>query len=291
MDEAPEIYDPAIVAGLREQDLLQILHPEELVDREASAELAEALGQVLESGLLADLANADPGGASISYSRLGFAAEELAWPILEELRKRGLAGDDLEGHAVQIDYRVRAMILILLAQILRGRGAARGLDLAPATDRPQVQRHLTELLDLPSMPSSGEVVSFDATAVGVDLSAVGIDEILEFRAAHGEEYRAYARGLRSTVAELTLAPDQEARADLLVERRAELAETAERLAQIASARWKAPANLMLGLGGAGWSAHAGDLIGAFLGTAPLVLGGAPDPPAGAFSYICRAAHL
>jgi hypothetical protein len=257
MEEAPEIYDPAIVAGLREHDLLEILHPEELVDRNASAGLAEALGQILESGLFDDLPDADPSGASISYSRLGFGAEDLARPILEELRKRSLAGADLEGLAVQIDYRVRALALTVLAQILRDRGAARGFDLAPATDRPQVQDYFTDLLDLPSMPSSGQVVSLDTAAVGVDLSAVGIDEILEFRAAHGEEYRAYARGLRGTVAELTVAPDEEARVALLAERRAELAEKcraprADRLGALEDARQPGARARRRGLVGPCW---------------------------------------
>jgi hypothetical protein len=41
MGDAPEYVDPSIVAGLREHDLLRVLHPEELVDREAATELAE----------------------------------------------------------------------------------------------------------------------------------------------------------------------------------------------------------------------------------------------------------
>lgn len=293
MEDAPEHVDPSIVAGLREHGLLRILHPEELVDYEAAVDLAEGLGLMLESGLLDDLENADPAGASISYSRLGFSAEELAGPILEELRKRGLVGGDLEGRAVQIDYRVREFVLALLAQILRTRGASHGLDLAPATDRPKAHKHLSALLDLPSMPSAGHVVSLDAAAVAVDLRAVGIDEILEFRAGHGEEYRAYARGLRGAVAELALVSDEEARDALLAERAAELGEAAARLADISSRRWKKPVNLMLGIGGAAWTIHSGDPLGAVIGAAPLMLDDSrsPDPPAGAFSYICRAANL
>jgi len=96
-------------------------------------------------------------------------------PIIEELRRRGLAGESTDGVSVPLSYTLRSLVLTLLSQILRARGAERGLDLAPATDRPQLQRSLTDLLYLPSLPSSGHVFSLDAEDVGVDLSAVGLD--------------------------------------------------------------------------------------------------------------------
>jgi len=294
MRDAPELHDPAMVAGLREHGLLELLEPEELIDRPAAAKLAESFGQLLESGLLKDLKDGDPMTGSISYSRLGYGvAEELIQPILVELRARGFAGEDVDGVAVRIDHRVRAAILTLLAQILRARGAERGLDLVPATDHRRFQQNLTELLDQPSLSSAGHVLSLDTTVVGVDLSSVGIDEILDFRAEHGEEYRAYAKDLRGTVAELALAPDDAARCDLFAERQTELNESASRLARISSRRWEGPVNLMLGVGGAAWTVHSGDPLGLLIGAGGVALGAQrpTEPQASALSYICRAAQL
>jgi hypothetical protein len=292
MRDRPEEADPALVAGLRDQDLLTILEPEDLVDATAARTLAKSLGEVLEAGLLDDLEESPMG--SISHSRLGATAEpELMASILDELQARGLAGESKDGVSVPIHREVRILILTLLSQILRARGAERGLDLAPATDRRPMQQAFTELLDAPSLPSTGHVFSFDAQAVGVDLSAVGLDEILDFRADHGEEFKAYARGLRGAVAEISTAEEPEQRRAVLSDREHELTETARALASISVAHWKEPAGFMLGLGGAAWSALASDPLGAALSVLGLGVAGLPDrsPHPDAFSYICRAAHL
>lgn len=294
MRERPEEVDPALIAGLREYDLLTILEPEQMVDATAAKALGAQLAALLEAGLLDDIA--EPGGfdASISYSRLGFSgAPEVIEPILEELRCRGLAGESVDGLSVPLGAALRSVVLTLLSQILRARGAERDLDLAPATDRPELQRALTELLDLPSLPSAGQVFSFDAEAVGVDLSSVGLDEILEFRAAHGDGYRAYARGLRGTVAELAQAEGVEERAALFEERSSELRETAAHLAARSTKHWQLPAGIALGIGGAAWAVAANDPLGTMISVAGLGVAGAPSPssPADAFSYICRARLL
>lgn len=294
MKERPAEFDPALVAGLEQHDLLVQLEPEDLIDAEATAALAAQIGRLLDSGLLTDLADAGPLGGSISLSRLGFhAAPELIEPILEDLRTRGLASESVDGVSIPIDYNLRNLILTLLSQIIRAKGSERGFDLAPATDQPQLQEALTELLDLPSLPSAGNVFSFDAQIVGVDLSAVGFDEILEFRAAHGPAYRSYALGLRGAVAELSLADGDEERRELFEERGAELRETAESLASISAAYWRQPVSLMLGIGGAAWSAMAVDPLGAIVGGAGLAVDAlaAPQPRPDAFSYICHAGQI
>lgn len=294
MRNRPEEVDPALITGLHEHGLLTILEPEQMIDAPATAGLGTQLAGLLEEGLLDDLAS--PGGfdASISYSRLGFnGAQEVMAPILEELRRRGLAGTSEDGRSVPLGDSLRSLILTLLSQILRSRGAERGLDLAPATDLPQLQRALTELLNLPSLPSSGQVFSFDAEAVGVDLSAVDLEEILEFRADHGDQYRAYARGLRGTVAELAEAKSAEAREALLADRETELRETALDLAVRSKSRWQIPTGIALGIGGAAWAVANADLFGAMISVAGFGAAAAPTAsmPADAFSYICEARYL
>src|SRR6202040_258096 len=70
--------------------------------------------------------------------------------------------------------------LVLLAQILRPKGPALGIELSPATDRPKLVDALSEVLDT-SPVSSGRVVAFDVETVAPDLSAVPLDEVLDFR--------------------------------------------------------------------------------------------------------------
>lgn len=294
MKEQPAQIDPALVAGLEQHDLLVQLEPEELIDAEAAATLAGQLRLLLDSGLLMDLVEAEPPGSSISLSRLGFhAAPELLESILEDFRARDLASESVDGVSVPMNHNLRNLILTLLSQIVRAKGSERGLDLAPATDRPQLQQALTELLDLPSLPSAGNVFSFDAQVVGVDLSAVGIDEILEFRAAHGPAYRSYALGLRGAVAELSLVESDEEQRELFEERGSELRETGESLASISASYWRQPVSLMFGIGGAAWSAIAADPLGVLVGGAGLAVAApaAPQPRPDAFSYICRAGQL
>ena len=71
-----------------------------------------------------------------------------------------------------------------------------GIELSPATDRPEVVEALTELLSLPTTPSTGHVVASDLETVGVDLGPVPIDEVLSFRKEYYKEHRLYARAVR-----------------------------------------------------------------------------------------------
>jgi hypothetical protein len=72
-------------------------------------------------------------------------------------------------------------MLTLLAQILRTNGTKLHAELSPATDQPRIVRALEELLDLPALPSAGNVVAFDLQCLSVDLSTVPLDEVLAFR--------------------------------------------------------------------------------------------------------------
>jgi len=78
---------------------------------------------------------------------------------------------------------VRALILVLLAQILRPRGERMGITLSPTTDQQQLVTVLSEILRQPeaSSPTVGDIVSFDMDKIGVDLGPVPMDEVLDFR--------------------------------------------------------------------------------------------------------------
>jgi hypothetical protein len=76
---------------------------------------------------------------------------------------------------------------------------------------------------------------------------VPLDDVLEFRAAHGREHRAYMRSLRRFVAELAHL-DEPARDQALMDRREELADAADALRRLARTYWRKPlAGFGLGL--------------------------------------------
>jgi len=182
----PEALDPVLAAPLREQGLLHYLIADQVVDKAATEQLATALTNFITSGAFDSLARDGTAFHAISMSRMGYFGDQgLAQMLFEELEARGLARKSQDGVSIPLHPAIRYLILVLLAQILRPRGASMGLDLSPATDQPRIVKALTELLELPTAPSAGHVVAFDLETVSVDLSAVPLDEVLAVPSAPG----------------------------------------------------------------------------------------------------------
>jgi hypothetical protein len=286
----PYNLDPAIVAGLESENLLHIIEPESAVDKKATKELAKALSDVLSSGALDELSKEDTPFHEISYSRLGgYGDETLAREIFNDLKKRGLARDTEDGVSIPMHPQVRSLVLVLLAQILKPYGTAHGMDLSPATDRPQLVDALTQLLSLPTQASSGHVVSLDMQVVGVDMGPVPIDEVLSFRTSHLDEHRAYTRCVRKFVRELSPLSEVDREA-AIGDRIQEVEDLASGLRALNREAWRKPTSFALALGGAAWTVRTGDPIGAILGFGGGVLGLTGDKPteAGAYSYVFSA---
>ena len=207
----PEREDPAIAIPLREQGLLHILEPEQIVDKAATEKLSAAMTEVINSGVLDKL---DKNGEfhEISYSRMGgYGEEQLAKQLLETLKAKGLARDSEDGKSIPMQPMVRSLILVLLSQILRPHGEKLGAELSPATDRPQLVQALQELLSLPDAPSAAHVVAMDLETISVDLRLVPMDEVLGFRKEHFADHRKYIRGVHRLTRDLAPLPVQRAR--------------------------------------------------------------------------------
>lgn len=290
MRDRPFEVDPAMATGLQEQGLLTILEPESFIDKKATEALATSMTDILVSGALDGLAKEETGFRELSYSRLGYVADGgLAKMLYEQLKARGLAKPIEDGLSIPMHPMVRSLVLVLLAQILRPRGRELGLDLQPATDRPEIQKALTELLGLPPMASAGHVVSLDLTAVGVDLGPVPLDDVLTFRQEHGREYRKYARDLRRFVREIgSLAIEEQEEA--LRDREDEIKDAARQLGELTWKTWKRPLAFSLGVAGAAWEAGAGDIVAGLLALgAGLAVADFPKSvDAGAYSYLFAA---
>ena len=145
--------DIPVVSALQEHDLFRVVRPETSIGAQETRMLAEALVEVISSGRLDHLiknaqAPSDRSDfGSLSMSRLGFYGDsELAKFVLDELKERGLAEDSADGKSIPMHRTVRTLILVLLAQILRGKGNDMGVTLSPMTDRPKVVNALNEIL-------------------------------------------------------------------------------------------------------------------------------------------------
>ncbi len=286
-----ERVDPVLAGPLREQGLLHTLIADQVVDREATERLVAGIERLVALGSFDSLKQTGSAFHEISMSRMGyFGDEKLADALFQTLRTRGLAKDSADGVSISLHPTVRYTILVLLAQILRPRGIDRGLDLSPATDRFELVRGLTELLNLPSVPSAGHVIAFDLQNLTVDLAAVPLDEVLAFRAEHKRAHRNYVISARKFARELSLMPEEGERRRAFSERQAELDDLASDLKRTGREAWKRPASFALGIAGASWTYATGDPLGALFAAAGtlLGLGTAERPEAGAYSYLFAA---
>jgi hypothetical protein len=293
MHDRPYRFDPAIATGRQEHNLLTILEPESFIDQQSAELLVSQLTDLIASGSLDAIANDKVPFGELSYSRLGGMADPgLANMIIEELEKRHLARPTEDGVSIPVHPRVHSLVLVLLAQILRAPGKARGLNLHPATDRPHDHEAIKEILQLPALPSTGHVVSLDLQTVGVDLGPVPLDEVLDFRRENGIKYRRYAQNLRELVQRISSAPAEDQQEALRL-RQQQIRDASEELAQAAEQAWRRPLTLFLGIAGAFWSIMAGDPIGGFLSAGTAIAEASQSGPAeaGAYSYLFTANAL
>lgn len=284
--------DPVLAGPMLERGLLRILEPETFVDQQVTELLISAVTDLVTGGAFDDLERPQYGYQELSRSRMGWEADvELSEMITEELISRDLARPTEDGVSVPLHPVVRTTFLVLLSQLARDAGRRAGLELHPATASYDAINSLIKVMSLRPSPSAGHIVTFDQEAVGLDLAAVPLDDILEFRHHHGSAYRAYARNVRQQVAELgLLEPDErEAR---LIDRREELADQADDLRRTARRWWRSPlGTFALGAAGASWLA-AGPLhdpIGGALALAGVALAAiSGQRTATAYSYILEA---
>ncbi len=293
MEEHSRLDDLAIITGLKEHGLFHVIEPEAAVDKDATRELVLMLKNIINSGALDKLNRETSAFGSISRSRLGFYGDpELAQTIFEELRSHGLAKDTEDGgYSIPIHSAVRSLILVLLAHILRPQGQKQGLDLSPATDRPNLVDALEELVSISSTPTTttiGDIIAFDMNTVGVDLELIPIDEVLAFRKEHYSEHRNYTLCARKFVRELSCMEYRE-RDQVFEARQEELESIASDLRKLARKAWQKRASFALSLAGAALSAEnplAGLLTaaGVFLG----FTGNSGEGDAGVYSYLFTA---
>jgi hypothetical protein len=80
MKERPEKLDTAILVGLKEQGLVEIIEPERAVDKSVTEKLAMAMTDIITSGVLDELGKEETAFHELSMSRQPFSC---ARPIRE----------------------------------------------------------------------------------------------------------------------------------------------------------------------------------------------------------------
>jgi len=283
--------DPVLAGPLQEQGLLRVLEPEVFVDQQMTEELSEVMVEFITEGAFDDL-EATGYYAELSRSRMGWDADiGLASILIEELEARQLARPSEDGVSVPLHPVVRTTVLVLLSQLARAAGQRQGLNLHPTTGQKAPVAALVRMLARAPLPSAGHVVALDLETVSVNLAAVPLDEVLEFRAEHGRSYREYARDLRRLLIELGPLSEQD-RERLLLDRQEQLADQAADLRRAARRAWRQPfAGFSLGAAGAVWEAVGHhDLVTALLALGGGVVGALAlsGQAAGAYSYVFEA---
>ena len=298
MDDHGTLDDHAIISGLREHGLFHIMRPEDEIGVHETRALKDAVTGVLSSGKLDQLIGEDRNSwrrssfGSLSMSRLGYYGDEsLADSIVQDLKDRGLATDSEDGASIPMHGAVRALILVLLSQILRSRGTEMGMTLSPMTDQVALVDALNEIItgQNTASPSMGDVISFDMAMVGVDLGVYPMDEILDFRRQNYSKHREYCLSARRFARDLSQMPPQERQVEF-EQRQEELEEAARNLRKLHRNAWRKPISIGLSLTGAAWTLVSGDPIGAAVAGAGALFGATSGRSAevGAYSYLYSA---
>ena len=241
-----QVADPTLVIPLEERGLLRVLEPNHWIDESTAEALAEVMVELLIDGVFEDLADDVP-FHELSYSRLGYGADvQLAEMLVEELLARGLAQPSQDGASLPLHPTVRTTILVLLGQLSRATGARNSLAIHPVTRDQHAISDLISTLSREPMPSANRVISLDIEPVSLDLDPIPLDDVLEFRAEHGDAHKAYRRDLHRFMIELADTKEASGREWLLLERRDEIADTASRSAALnAPLLWEEPVVLLI----------------------------------------------
>ncbi|MDE2981789.1 MAG: hypothetical protein OXU74_11395 [Gemmatimonadota bacterium] len=282
--------DPILAGPLEERGLLQVLEPNDWVNESMAHQLGEIIVELLTNGGFDDLSREDQ-FLELSYSRLGHSADfELSDFLVDELRANDLARPSEDGVSVPLHPTVRTTILTLLGQLSRAAGSKRGLVVHPTTQDRGAVEDLISTLSREAMPSRTNVIAFDLEPVGLNLSSIPLDDVVQFRAERRDAHRAYMRDLQRCMAELAAINEPEQREALLLQRREEIAAAAHDIRRTAGRAFgKSLSSWSLGLTGAAWALTTGDLLGAALsaaGLVPKVFGDADSVTA--YSYLFAA---
>jgi hypothetical protein len=130
------VADPTLAGPLEDRHLLRVLEPEWFVDETTTQKLTDLMAAFIEAGAFDDLARTCA-FTELSMSRMGYGAiRDIAQKVYVALAERGLARETQDDVSIPMHPEIRALYLIILAQLAREAGSRHHLDLHPRDQRP-----------------------------------------------------------------------------------------------------------------------------------------------------------
>ncbi|HEV2758756.1 MAG TPA: hypothetical protein VGV86_04220, partial [Acidimicrobiales bacterium] len=264
---APAI-DPHLCASLAERGLLQFVDPRNVAASHFEAIVGGTLHRVAmenEERWLAAAAAGDwhievprlqgrfPGPVLVKTNELSSPRDPGSLELFKLLAQEGLLfSDESTGdEAVLVPGRV-SVTNSILAQAVRASAGQQGrlIELV-ATRRDEARVFSAILEDAVENVGASDVVMSDLSAVTLNFCQVCLDDILDFRARHRSEFRAYVLALQALLASAPASRD-------LADRRATLVDEAHRLVELQRRRWTTLGGAVsLGIAGAAWTLASG----------------------------------
>lgn len=312
--ETEVLADPLIGRPLAERGLLHSFDPSLWMDQRTARAVARTVTELLKSATPDMIYPVPPEGDMYEILTWGWpkldARHLVMRKFLHELRRRNLMIESDVDATCRMHRDAVGVLVMVLCQALRLRTAA-----GPVRVHPMSCEHhsLHDVLNIltgerrvfaePSRWGRGSrsgyvgapldeyprMVTSDFTALECDLSRVPLDELLAFRADHGAEFRAYARGLNEFLLSMGTIRDPHQREAAVTERCEQIAEEAARLRGLARSAFRGrTVAATLTIAGAAWTAlHDGDPIGALLGSlaAGAALPRMSQQPVTAYTYL------
>jgi hypothetical protein len=298
--------DPVLAVPLADRGLLVNSDPSNVLDTRTAMKLAETLASVVTKADWRTYGSPlfiPPGLTSLHYGDIG-PSRKVVKAFEAVLKRRGLMGTSQDENLVQLDPRVRLLVLTMFAQVFRSKLLDRGIIVHPLTDSSELahelertlrlmgrERRRREIWEMPvyqDFMSPGQL-SADLIDIGTDLSDVPLDEVLDFRRENMAHYVAYAAGLREfLVTQVTLHPEERKRARQ--ERSLQIQEQAAELRKISRSAFGIRSSaLLFALIGAAWTAKHGDIFGSMIAglTASAQAVPVPEPTVTSYSYILK----
>lgn len=302
-DLAEELIDrdPILATPLAERGLLTNFVPAATLEAEPAERLALTLTEIVKQ--YPYWARQRSGELGSFHWGEGRATQATVKALEHALAERGLITPRAVSQLFYMDDDVRLLVLALFARTLRAQLGERGLDLHLTTDSREVLNDLLKPFPhylyaihdsrTAADPMNYFVLTHDLADVGADLSAVPLDEVLDFRKENGQHYRAYAKGLREFLV-LQQHANPVDRKRLLDERSSEIRDQAADLRHMSRKAFGARiATLLVSLSGAAWTLHTGNPVGALLAGSAAGLQAVPveGQQVTTYSYIMIARNL
>ena len=314
--------EPILAQPLLERGLLHNLKPEKWLTKDVAVGLRGLVGRLLSDRSLAMGRYDMDSRLTLTFGHFISSAEDSS-RILDELRAQGVIAGYGADDIVTLPAYNRAAILTALAVALQASISDFSIQPVIRSSYPEDRSSpvaafwgaITEAGMPPAAaavtPQSGwedwnwqfdpyqaarryldaNVFELDFQSVGVNLSGVPLDEVLDFRRMHGASYRAYAQELRGFVADLNIANTVERermlrlRAESLNDRAAELRSAGRSFVRPVGAA-------ALSIAGAAWTLRQGDPMGAVLAIGAAIAGfSSPNRSISPYTYVFETRQL